>query len=490
MATSVSRVYLNNCNYELAYDLLSQSVANNTSTVRLYGILHVTGNRISWSRGSASVHTSGLQGIGTYYSRGDYVVITRDFTFSHDGNGNFSAYIGASLSTTFVSGDTGGTITLPKINRYPILNSGQNFNDESNPVYNITSYNTFPIRIKLEAGGNSQLIKRDVPASTNGNYTLVLTNAERNTLRTLAKNSNQLSVIETVCAMSGNTELSASYKSYKMNIINANPVFNDFEFEDVNSRTLALTGNNKININGYSTIKATIPTISKAEPLKNSTMTKYRFSIGESTVDISYSSDQDVTGTIQNSSSGTYNIYAIDSRNNSTLVTKLATQEIKYEKPYIEKQITTIQRNNNQVGTSAILNLKGTFWNSNFGLQDNSINITYKLKKTTSNEWIDGTTTITPTINENDFTFNGAIASNNSNTQWDIDSSYDIKIIVTDKIATVEYDLILNSGIPTMSLDKNGVGIMCTYDNSKGGFLQVNGKTLEEYIREIVNGGN
>lgn len=123
MATSLGRVYLNGCNYELAYDLLSQSVANNTSTVRLYGILHVTNNYISWSRGSASVHTSGLQAIGTYYSKGDYTVITRDFTFGHDSNGNFSAWIGASLSTTFVSGDTGGTLTLPHINRTAVINT-------------------------------------------------------------------------------------------------------------------------------------------------------------------------------------------------------------------------------------------------------------------------------------------------------------------------------------------------------------------------------
>lgn len=117
MATVVGTVYLNGCNYQLAYDLLSQDVANNYSTVRLYGILNVTNNYIAWSRGSASVHTSGLQGIGTYYGKGSHILISRDFTWYHDGNGNFSAYIGASLSTTFVSGDTGGVITLPHIDR-------------------------------------------------------------------------------------------------------------------------------------------------------------------------------------------------------------------------------------------------------------------------------------------------------------------------------------------------------------------------------------
>lgn len=203
----------------MAYDLLGQSKENNESYVRLYGILHVTNNYISWSRGSASVHTSGLQGIGTYYGRGDYTVITRDFTFGHDSNGNFSVYIGASLSTTFVSGDCGGTLNLPHIDRYPVLNSGSNFTDRTNPVFNITAYGTYPLRVKLEAGGNTQLITRDLSSRGSQTYTLELTNEERKTLRRLSPNGKTLAVRETVCAMSGNTELNVSYKDYTMTIV-------------------------------------------------------------------------------------------------------------------------------------------------------------------------------------------------------------------------------------------------------------------------------
>ena len=117
MATRLGIVNLTGCSYELAYDLLGQSNINNTSTVRLYGILHVTNNYVSWSSGSASVHTSGLQAIGTYYSRGDHTVITRDFTFEHNSTGDFSMNIGANLSTTFVSGACSGILTLPRIPR-------------------------------------------------------------------------------------------------------------------------------------------------------------------------------------------------------------------------------------------------------------------------------------------------------------------------------------------------------------------------------------
>lgn len=480
MATSLGVTYFDNyANYELAYDLLGQSTEYNESYVRLYGILHVTGYSISWSWGNARVHTES-QGIGTYYSRGDYTVIQKDFTFKHDDNGYFSSWITGGISTSYTSGDTGGTLTLPKINRYPVLNNGSNFTDESNPVFNITAYGTFPIRVKLEAGGNTQLVIRDLSTRNSTNYTLELTNEERETLRNLIPNSNSLKVRETVCAMNGNTELSVSYKDYTMSIVNANPIFNNFEFEDINPTTLALTGNNKICINGFSNIKATIPLLNKAEAVKSATMSKYRFSISDISTDMNYSDDSDVSGVINNVKSGTFNVFAIDSRNNSTLVTKLATREISYEPIYLDKQNCKIERDDNRVGNNAILTINGNIWNNSFGEITNSItSVTYKLKKTNSSEWIDGGTIIEPTITKNKFTFSGMIASDNQDTSWDLDSSYNVQVIISDELSITTVDLILNSAIPTMSLDKNGVGIMCAYDNSIGGALQVNGKIID-----------
>ena len=91
--------------------------------------------------------------------------------------------------------------------------------DKTNPVFNITAYGTYPLRVKLEAGGNTQLITRDLSSRGSQTYTLVLTNEERKTLRRLSPNGKTLAVRETVCAMSGNTELSVSYKDYTMTIV-------------------------------------------------------------------------------------------------------------------------------------------------------------------------------------------------------------------------------------------------------------------------------
>lgn len=99
-----------------------------------------------------------------------------------------------------------------------MLNSGTNFTDKTNPVYNITAYGAFPLRVKLEAGGNPKLITRDLSTRNSTTYTLELTDSERETLRNLSSDGKTLNVRETVTAMSGETELSSSYKDYVMTI--------------------------------------------------------------------------------------------------------------------------------------------------------------------------------------------------------------------------------------------------------------------------------
>ena len=478
MATWLGTTYFDTyANYELSYDLLGQNAQGNYSTVRLYGTLHVTGNGISWSSGSASVHTES-GGIGTWYGRGDHLLIQRDFTFYHDNNGNFSSWIGGSISTTYKSGSTGGTMTLPKINRQAIVTGATDFNDEGNPKITFTNPAGFRINARLEFSG-TYINRENIPNT--GSYTFSLTNEERELLRSKIPNSNSLTVREVIATCySGTTEGAWSWQDKTMTLINANPIFNNFEFEDINPTTLALTGDSSINVNGYSNTKVTISTLNKAEAQKYATMSKYRYTNSTDSIDIAYSNDSDVYGVINGTKSGTHNIFAIDSRNNTPpALTKLSSKEIAYEPVYIDKQNSKIERDDNRVGDGAVLTLNGTLWNSSFGVVTNDItSITYKLKKTDSSTWIDGTTTITPTITDNNFTFSGLIAGDNQ-TKWDLEASYNVEVTISDELSTTVIDFILNSAIPTMSLDKNGVGIMCAYDNSLGGYLQVNGKVIE-----------
>ena len=130
--------------YEVGYDLVSQSVVDNTSTVKFYGKLHVTGNNISWSWGSASVWdaSSGLAGS---YNNGTYTVVQTTATITHKADGTYSGTLSGTLSSSYKSGTAKGTFSLPKIDRVAVVSSVTDFNDETNP--SITFVNPAGFRI-------------------------------------------------------------------------------------------------------------------------------------------------------------------------------------------------------------------------------------------------------------------------------------------------------------------------------------------------------
>ena len=158
-------------------------------------------------------------GYQEYYA-GTHTLINGYYTANHNPDGSGTSSVYGYFHGGFGSWDLSGTLTLTKINRYPVLESGTDFTDRTNPVYTITAYNTYPIRAKIEAGGNTQLITRDLTSKESQVYTFELTKQERKTLRDLSLDGETLAVRETVVAMNNGSEVSgsASYKDYTMTI--------------------------------------------------------------------------------------------------------------------------------------------------------------------------------------------------------------------------------------------------------------------------------
>ena len=462
----------------------SQSIANNTTTYQVRMVYYTSqANGVSFS--SATATLDGTQkGYGyTTMPRGETVIQDINRTITHNANGSSpTKNIATSWSATFGGGgSTSANITFPAIKRMATITNAPNFNDEENPTITYSNPNGNNVT-SLQAcisltGATDDIPYRDIE-KTGTSYTFQLTNEERETLRNACTTANSRTVyfyVKTI--LSGSTLY--SYVAKTLSIVNANPVFSDFTFEDVNTTTLALTGNNQDIIKGYSKVRATISTTNKAVAQKGASMVKYRLSIGDSSVDISYNDEETVSSMISNVTTGTINVYAVDSRNNSTMVTKLANREINYEAVYTNINNSSFQRDDNRVGDNGVLTLSGTFWNDDFGDVSNSLTVSYRLKKSDSSTWINGTTSIAPTVSENTFSFNGMIASDNQDTTWDLQSSYDLEITVSDELTTSITNYVLASAVPTLSLDKEGVGIMCQYDTSLGGGLQLFGETID-----------
>ena len=409
-------------------------------------------------------------------------VASGSIRITHSADG--SKTIGFNASFSDVSNGKGsanlsGDLTLTKINRYAITNSVLGSDIDGNFSVNYTKYlNDYKFKLRIFLPNIMELERIDYDIS---DTPFQLSQETIETLYSRYTNTNTFSLgfaVEAWTLDESSRLYSGNQKIITAKITGANPIFADFDYADINATTLALTGNSKYNINGYSTIRVTISTTNKAVAQKGASMVKYRFIIGDTTKEVAYSDNSDVYIDIPNSSIGTYQVYAIDSRNNATLVTKLSLSNIEYTPLYLDKQNSYTERDDGGIGENVTLTYSGNIWNNSFGSVSNAITLAkYEFKEVDSETWITGTTNITPTITNNTFSFSNLIRSNLSGYIFDESKSYNFRITLEDKLSSTMIELTpLPSGRPNISLNKNGVGIMCDYDESLGGLLQIGGE--------------
>lgn len=460
------------------YEVLSQSTSNNSTTFRLYGYFYYGGGTSVGSSSSSFVLDGTTIKTGSYrYYPGYTLLGTKDITVTHNNDGSFPGRsVTISASSYHISGSASGNLSANKIDRQATVTSATDFTDEGNPTIKYTNPGGFRINARLEFAGS--IIRRDNISNT-GSYTFDLTDDERKLLRQKCT-SNSMIVREVIATcISGDTESFWSCQDKTMTIVNANPTFSNFNFEDINSITVALTGNNQNVIKGYSNVKVTIPVVNKAEALKEATMKKYRFTCGDiSTLDISYSDSEEVNGTISAVPNGTFTAYATDSRNNSTSVQKLANQVIDYT-PLIKGNIS-IGRNNG-VSESVTLSFNGTIDVRNFGKVTNSIkSAKFRFKvANSSDDWTERELTVN--VSGSSFSFNGLVEGDTETKGFNVSNSYQIEVIVKDELSIITFTDKFGSGTPNLAFHKNGIGIMGKYDEKIGGKGQIAGSPLAYY---------
>ena len=465
------------------YQVLEQNVNGNYTVFRLYGYFYYGGGtQVSSAMGNGFYLDGTYIHSGNYtFSPGYHLLGTKDIVVGHNADGSYPGRnVGISASSWHMSGATSGNIYAGKINRLAVINTftGNDINGNFNVTY--TSYiSTYTYKLRLSIPNVIALETYEYASNT----TFTLSNETIEYLYTYTTNSNTVRLGAVIETWNGNTKLGESTELINVCVIsNANPIFTNFTFEDTNSTTTALTGNNKKIIQGYSNVKATIPTEFIAEAQKGATMVKYSFTCSDDQKDIIYSASESTNNTINNVKSGVFNVYAIDSRNNSTLVTKNANQTISYT-PITKGTATTTRQNG--VLEQTTLSLNGTVDLVNFGQVTNSIQeAKFRYKITDSSTW-SNYRNITLTVDNNgNYSYNGLIQGDTNN-GFDTGHSYNIEIVVSDNLSTVTFTANLGSGIPNIALHKNGVGIMGKYDTSVGGLLQVAGKSI--YVNYSTN---
>lgn len=283
------------------------------------------------------------------------------------------------------------------------------------------------------------------------------------------KNANSVSIKVGIITY-GNSEY-YDEKVGTLNVVDSNPTFSNFTYADVNSKTIALTGNNQYIVKGYSNVQATVSTANKAIAKNYATMSKYRFVIGDSQVDVNYSSTSNVQATINSVKSNIFTMYAIDSRGNSTFKQISPSRYIDYSAIVISK-VDVVRENG--IGSNTTLSFNGTIWEGNFGNVLNAItSCSYRYRETTSSTWKTGQTVLNPVQNGRNFTYEGLIKGDLDANGFDVNKSYVIEVTINDKLTTSKYEFTLGSGKPGIAITKNGIAINGMYNESIGGALQI-----------------
>ncbi len=442
----------NSTNIQLGYDLISQETDNNRSLIRAYLVLNVLGSHVTWSRGSAAVQ--GLsENIETYYSRGSYTLLTNEFWVGHDVNGNFTGTLAGSLWTTWLRGDVSGTFTLPQIQRYAVITRCDDVTDEQTPSMDVFNPAGYTLNLRLEFAGYA--IRRDGLA-VNGRYEFILTEEEKNII--YDHNKETSNCVIRYCAATiydGVNEAFYSIFDRTYTIVKAPPKFDEtyFEIEDINPKTLAITKDKSVYIDGYSQLQIFFK--KPMEVFKRAIPKKYSLNIQEIKKEIPFKNEafKEILE-IKKYANDSLKIYlsAIDSRNFNVL-NEINLKTIKHEKSKIN--ISAERLNNFENETTIKINGEICSLKVNNEEKNSIKSLKFRFKEIggSFSEWQD----INFVAQDNKFT------SVEKKLNLSNERSFEIEAKIEDVLEEVTITGIVDIGVPSffISTNKNAVGVNC-----------------------------
>lgn len=381
------------------YTINYQDVANNRTNVTATLSIVSTGYHLN---GTSTIFFNGSQ-YNPYINIsqwGRQVVATQTYNINHNSDGTGSISISGSCNVangSFQASGSGGAglPTIPRASQ-PSLVTFPNTTDNIFIGDRITIHfnrksTSFTHKIQLLFDGyNPYLVENPIGGDnwvwdTSINATKIYkkmptVNRKQGTIRLYTYN--------------GGTLIGSKDVNFIANIKDANPIFTNFEYEIIDDKSISLTGNNKTAIKSFSNVKAIVSSTNKAQAQKEATITKYKFVCGNKQIEVPYNDDAEML--LERIGNITMNVYAIDSRGNSTMVGKTFDNFIEYE----NIKITELNANRlNGVDTQTNLSYKGNYWSKSFGEVSNTIkSVKYEYKEIDGTEWILGETDITPKI--------------------------------------------------------------------------------------------
>ncbi len=403
-----------------------------------------------------------------------------DFTIEHtdDGSKTANIYVYFPLESGGSTGDftVNFSIELPKIPRGSVIDTISSYNVEENITLPITKYVDNYYDVLQIYNSDKTVLLATVDNVENGDTINLLTLLGADLLYTTmtTKFYKFVFVLNTYTSSAKTTVIGSNERETAgfLSGTTSSPLFVDFDIEDSNDTTYALTNNRSSFIKGYSTLK--ISNLN-ATAQKKGTLTYWIFN------SIYYANTGSNVITQLNYDKNEVTVTTQDSREMSTSLTKTISNFIEYSK------LTKGNQDWERVGDvteQTKISFAGDVWTGSFGSVSNALSVSYKYKRTDLSSWTTGTTTITPTISNGKYSFNGLIKGDTNN-GFDINYSYDVIVTVKDKLSSVEFTYLIQAGTPGIALYGNKVALGGKYDEDLDSYnvqlignVSINGKHI------------
>lgn len=424
----------------------SQSIANNTSNVQTRLTYNITkGTRIDGAGYKFTcTYCPTVSGSGVYTFIGTNKTITSGgATVTHNSDGTKTLTIKATAHNDYwnFTKTLSASVTLPSIPRKATVTNGTDFNDETAPKVTFNNPAGFQLHPYLgfwdSNGTRVHLIQRAKGTYTSP-YTWSFTEAERNTIRSALTSQKTYAVTEGITTWNGSTNLGSSSITKTFTIVNANPTF-DASYEDINSASLAITGDNQLLIQNQSTLQINIE---NATAYKSATLSSITAQINGVTYNgVLDGSNATIDIGALNIAENTDAVITLTDSRGYTATKTLNLQFLGWQLPTAN---ITLQRQKNYYSQTDIT------VDANYSSLDNqnTITIQARYKKTSDSSYSSYVT-----------------LQDNVMTTLNLDNLYewDVQVLVSDRLGSTTYNLTLDKGMPIIYFDrlKRSVGVNC-----------------------------
>ena len=414
----------------------SQSTANNTTTIKweLYGggdggyvvvsevKVTIDGSQVFYR--SESNHQNVYP--GTTVASG-----TKTITHNTDGSRSFSASVSAGIYQWAINKSGSGTWSLTSIPRKATVDSAPNFTDEDSPTITYTnkagsSMGTLQACI-ADAQGQEIFVPYRNLSKTGSSYTFNFTAAEKEALqKAVLSGSNSRQVRFYIYSKIGSYEdYSSQLKT--LTIANANPAISP-TVVDVNSKTIALTGDSNKLIRYHSDAKAVVSASFK----KHATAKTYKITCGNANA----LAPEVVFGVVENNQ---FNFSVTDTRGLTASQTVTKTMV-----PYVHLTCNLEVDRPNALGEMTF-KIHGNYYNGSFGATNNALTLYYSVEAESGGI---SATQITPTFSGNTYSIEVPL------TGLDYRQKYTFKAWASDKLETAETPEIVTYSLPIFDWSK------------------------------------